>query len=166
LIGQPAADEAQRPQRTRNARTHSDQQVAQISTSIREFGFTSTLLRRVGRWRKRARWVWCKLNAVPKTVRIVVITATILRAIELTAVFLDRNITAILAHRRKTTANAREKHELAAIIHLCGASPAKGFAHRGFHPTAGERCGAQQVATYLAQINAMTREFLRVEAER
>ena len=37
-----------------------------------------TLLRRVGRWRKRARWVWCKLNAVPKTVRIVVITATIL----------------------------------------------------------------------------------------
>ena len=38
----------------------------------------STLLRRVGRWRKRARWVWCKLNAIPKTVRIVVIAATIL----------------------------------------------------------------------------------------
>ena len=30
------------------------------------------------RWRKRARWVWCKLNAIPKTARIVVIAATIL----------------------------------------------------------------------------------------
>jgi hypothetical protein len=37
-----------------------------------------TLLRRVGRWHKRARWVGCKLNAAPKTVRIVVIAATIL----------------------------------------------------------------------------------------
>jgi len=27
-------------------------------------------------------------------------------------------------------------------------------------------CGDQEVATYLAQINAMTREFLRMEAER
>jgi len=38
----------------------------------------STLLRRVGRCRKRARWVWRKLNAVPKTVRITVIAATVL----------------------------------------------------------------------------------------
>jgi hypothetical protein len=38
----------------------------------------SALLRQVGRWRKRARWVRCKLKGVPKTVRIVVITATIL----------------------------------------------------------------------------------------
>jgi hypothetical protein len=44
-------------------------------TSIRRDRST---LRRVGRWRKRARWFWCKLNAVPKTVRIVVIAATIL----------------------------------------------------------------------------------------
>ena len=29
----------------RNARTHSDQQVAQIATSIREFGFTNPVLR-------------------------------------------------------------------------------------------------------------------------
>ena len=225
-------------------------------------------MRRVGRWRKRARWVWCKLNAVPKTVRIVVIAATILavfsainlvyhvlrkptevfapvsgafnktpletwrkyaplfreystasispellaalaqvestgnpvastywrwrltwnpfaiyqpasssvgmyqmtdaafaearrycirdhivvddgcsltgldsrvlpsRAIELTAVFLDRKVTAILARPLKTAASAQQKRELAAIIHLCGASPAKAFARRGFHPIA------------------------------
>jgi hypothetical protein len=38
----------------------------------------SALLRRVGRWCKRARWVSCKRKVVPKTVRIVVIAATIL----------------------------------------------------------------------------------------
>jgi hypothetical protein len=88
------------------------------------------------------------------------------RAIELTAVFLDRKVTAILARPLKTTADAQQKRELAAIIHLCGASSAKAFARRGFHPVAGERCGDQEVAIYLAQINAMTREFLRIEAER
>ena len=49
---------------------------------------------------------------------------------------------------------------------MCGASSTKAFARRGFHPIAGERCGDQEVATYLAQINGMTREFLRIEAER
>jgi len=258
----------------------------------------STLLRRVGRWRKRARWVWCKLNAIPKTARIVVIAATILavfsatnlvyhlvrkptevfapvsgafnktpieiwcqyaplfreystasispellaalaqvegagnpvastywrwrltwnpfaiyqpasssvgmyqmtdaafaearhycirhhivaedgcsltgldsrvlpsRAIELTAVFLDRNATAILAHRPKGTASRQQTQELAAIIHLCGAGPAKGFARRRFRPIAVERCGDQEVATYLSQINGIMREFVRIEAER
>jgi hypothetical protein len=38
----------------------------------------STLLGRISRWRKRARWVQYKLKAVPKAVRIVVIAATIL----------------------------------------------------------------------------------------
>src|SRR5690348_9891662 len=38
----------------------------------------STLSRRVGRWRKRARWVRRKLNAVPQAVRIVVIASIIL----------------------------------------------------------------------------------------
>ena len=85
------------------------------------------------------------------------------RAIELTAVYLDRNIAAILAHRPKTMASAQQRQELAAIIHLCGAGPAKAFARRGFHPIAGERCGDQEDATYLDQINAMTWEFLRME---
>jgi hypothetical protein len=88
------------------------------------------------------------------------------RAIELAAVFLDRKVTAILARPLKTAASAQQKREFAAIIHLCGANSAKAFARRGFHPIAGERCGDQEVATYLAQINAMTREFLRIEAER
>jgi hypothetical protein len=73
-------------------------------------------------------------------------------------VFLDHKVTVLLARPLKTAASAQQKRELAAVIHLCGASSAKAFAHRGFHPIAGERCGDHEVATYLAQINAMTRE--------
>ena len=86
-------------------------------------------------------------------------------AIELTAVFLDRKVAAILARRPNGTANQQQKQELAAIIHLCGAASAKAFARRGFHLIAGERCGDHDVATYLAQVNAMKREFLRYGAE-
>jgi hypothetical protein len=86
-------------------------------------------------------------------------------AIELTAVFLDRNVAAILARRPNATANLQQKQELAAMIHLCGAAPAKAFARRGFHLIAGERCGDHDAATYLAQVNAMKSEFLRYGAE-
>jgi len=85
-------------------------------------------------------------------------------AIELTAVYLDRNLGAILAGRRHGKPNAEHKQELAAIIHLCGAGAAKAFAQRGFRLTAGERCGDHEVATYLARVNAMEREFLHLAA--
>jgi hypothetical protein len=62
----------------------------------------------------------------------------------------------------KGTASRQQTQELAAIIHLCGAGPAKAFARRGFHLIAGERCGDHDVATYLAQVNAMTLKFLRL----
>jgi hypothetical protein len=86
-------------------------------------------------------------------------------AIELTAVFLDRNVTAVLARRPNSTANEQQKQALAAMIQLCGAAPAKAFAHRGFRLIPGERCGEHDAATYLAQVSAMTREFLRLAAE-
>ena len=86
-------------------------------------------------------------------------------AIELTAVFLDRNVTAILARRPNSTANQQQKQALTAIIHLCGAASAKAFAHRGFHLIAGKHCGEHDVATYLARVSEMTREFLRLGAE-
>jgi hypothetical protein len=87
-------------------------------------------------------------------------------AIELTAVFLDRNVTAILAHRPNATASPQQKQDLAAIIHLCGAGSAKAFARRSFYLTAGERCGDHDVATYLAQVKAVKQEFLRFAADR
>jgi hypothetical protein len=86
-------------------------------------------------------------------------------AIELTAVFLDRNVGVILARRPNATANLLQKQELAAMIHLCGAALAKAFARRGFRLIAGERCGDHDVATYLAEVNAMQREFLRFGVE-
>jgi hypothetical protein len=87
-------------------------------------------------------------------------------AIDLTAVFLDRKVTATLSHRPKATAGPQQKQKLAAIIHLCGAGLAKAFARRGFHLTAGERCGDHDVATYLAHISDMKREFLRLADDR
>jgi hypothetical protein len=87
-------------------------------------------------------------------------------ATELTAVFLDRNVAAILGHRRAAKVGRQQKEELAAIIHLCGAGPAKAFARRGFHLLPGERCGDHDIAAYLAQINAMRQKFERLAAER
>ncbi len=87
-------------------------------------------------------------------------------AVELTAVLLDRNVAAILARRPKATASPQQKEDLAAIIHLCGTGPAEAFARRGFHLIAGERCGDHAVSTYLAQVNAMKRQFLRLAADR
>jgi hypothetical protein len=58
------------------------------------------------------------------------------------------------------------KQELASINHLCRAGLARGFARRGFHLTVGERCGDHDVTTYLAQIDAMKRGFLRFADDR
>jgi hypothetical protein len=86
-------------------------------------------------------------------------------AVELTAVLLDRGVAAILGRRTGPLATPRQKQELAAIVHLCGAGPASAFARRGFHPTAGERCGDHDVAAYLAQVDATRRQFLRLAAD-
>jgi hypothetical protein len=48
------------------------------------------------------------------------------------AVFLDRKVAAILARRPNATATLQQKQDLAAMIHLCGAGPAKAFTRRGF----------------------------------
>jgi hypothetical protein len=87
-------------------------------------------------------------------------------AIELTAVFLDRNVAAILVGRPNATVSSQQKQNLAAIVHLCGAGPAKAFARRGFQQMPGERCGDHDVATYLARVNAMKRQFLRLAVDR
>jgi hypothetical protein len=80
-------------------------------------------------------------------------------------VFLDRKVTALLAGR-KTAASPQQRRELAALIHLCGASSAKGFARRGFHLIARERCGDHDVVAYLAHVDAMKREFRRFATDR
>jgi hypothetical protein len=85
-------------------------------------------------------------------------------AIELAAVYLDHNVAAVLARAQDAAASPQQKQDLAAFIHLCGAGPASAFVHRGFQMMAGERCGGHLVAAYLAKVNAMKRQFLRLAA--
>jgi hypothetical protein len=86
-------------------------------------------------------------------------------AVELTAVYLDRSVASILAHRPRATVTPQQKQDLATLIHLCGATSANAFARRGFHLAAGERCGDHDAATYLNQLKALKRQFLRLAAE-
>jgi phage FluMu protein Com len=83
-------------------------------------------------------------------------------AIELAAVYLDRSVAAVLADAPDMTASLQEKRDLAAFIHLCGGGPARAFVRRGFQVMAGERCGDHLVTAYLAKVNAMKRQFLRL----
>ncbi|MBR0697824.1 transglycosylase SLT domain-containing protein [Bradyrhizobium lablabi] len=86
-------------------------------------------------------------------------------AIELASVYLDRNVAAVLARASDVTASPQQKQDLAAFIHLCGAGPATAFARRNFQLMAGQRCGDHLVAAYLAKVNAMRRQFLRLAAD-
>jgi hypothetical protein len=87
-------------------------------------------------------------------------------AIELTAAYLDRSVAAILARRIGPTASPQQKQDLAALIHLCGAGPARVFAHRGFELMPDQRCGDHSAAAYVAQVNTLKRQFLRLAADK
>src|SRR5258708_9467913 len=62
-------------------------------------------------------------------------------AIELAAVYLDHNVAAVFFPAPDAAASPQEKQELAAFIHLFGASAASAFVHRGVHMIAAKRCG-------------------------
>jgi hypothetical protein len=85
-------------------------------------------------------------------------------AVELAAVSLDRKVAAVLAQQPRVRPTAQQTQALAALIHLCGAGPAKAFVRRGFHLAPGQRCGAHDAARYLASVNAMTRRFQQLAA--
>ncbi len=85
-------------------------------------------------------------------------------AVELTAALLDRGVARTLERQQVVTATLRQKQDLAAVIHLCGAGPGETYARRGFRLTAGQRCGDHDVGGYLAQVNAMKRQFVRLAA--
>lgn len=87
-------------------------------------------------------------------------------AIELASVYLDRQVADVLTRAGDVKASARERQDLAAFIHLCGAGPATAFARRKFQMLPGERCGDHLVASYVARVNAMKRQFQRLAADR
>jgi len=80
-------------------------------------------------------------------------------AVELAAVYLDRNAASILARYPHAEPTPRQAQDLAALIHLCGPTPANAFVRRGFRLTPGQRCGDHDAAAYLAAVAAMTRQF-------
>lgn len=80
-------------------------------------------------------------------------------AVEMTSAFLDRRVAAVLERHRLQRATPRQKQDLAAVIHLCGASAADEYAKRGFRPRPGQRCGVHDLSAYLGRVNAMKRAF-------
>jgi hypothetical protein len=84
-------------------------------------------------------------------------------AIELTSAFLDRRVAQLLAQSR-LAATLEQKQDLAAVVHLCGATVADAYARRGFRPASGERCGDHDLAGYLARLNVLKRAFLQMRA--
>lgn len=85
-------------------------------------------------------------------------------AVELTAAHLDRAVQRTLERRRIAGATLKQKQDLAALIHLCGAGAGDGYARRGFHLTPGQRCGDHDARQYLASINALRKQFARLAA--
>jgi len=85
-------------------------------------------------------------------------------AIELTAAWLDRGVARALAESRGAAATLQQQQDLAAVIHLCGAGAGAAYAARGFRLTASQQCGDHDVHHYLAQINALKRQFTRLSA--
>ncbi len=83
-------------------------------------------------------------------------------AIEMTSALLDRRVAGALERSRAPAATPERKQDLAAVIHLCGAAAGDAYAARGFRPAVHERCGDHDVAAYLAQVNAMKRQFTRM----
>jgi hypothetical protein len=85
-------------------------------------------------------------------------------AIQLTSALLDRRVTSTVGPRRIGTVTLRQKQNLAAVIHLCGAGAGHAYATRGFRLTHRQRCGDHEVRDYLARVNAMTYQFARLAA--
>jgi hypothetical protein len=85
-------------------------------------------------------------------------------AVEMTAALLDRQVARTLARRGITRATLRQRQDLAAVIHLCGAGAGEAFARRGFRFAPGQRCGDHDPRQYLAQVNALRRQFVRLAA--
>ena len=85
-------------------------------------------------------------------------------AVELTAAYLELKVTAIVAALPRGTVSTLHKQHLAAVVHLCGAGVAAGYARRGFRFADGQRCGDHDPREYLRRVDEMRAVFARLEA--
>jgi hypothetical protein len=83
-------------------------------------------------------------------------------AVEMTSAFLDRRIAEALQRHRIAKATLQQKQDLAAVIHLCGATAGDAFARRSFRSSPGQRCGDHDVQAYISRVNAMKRVFAHI----
>lgn len=80
-------------------------------------------------------------------------------AVELTSAYLDRSIERILARNDIRSATLKQRHELATLIHLCGAGAGNRYAARGFRLAPGQRCGDHSALGYINKVEGMKRVF-------
>ena len=85
-------------------------------------------------------------------------------AVEMTAALLDRTVARTLERNRIATASLQQRQDLAAVIHLCGSGAGNAYARRGFRLRRGQRCGDHDARRYLAEVNALKRQFARLAA--
>src|SRR5215467_5373183 len=85
-------------------------------------------------------------------------------AIEMTSALLHRRVAAVVSLSGATKATHGQKRDIAAVIHLCGFARGEPFARRGFRPADGERCGTQDLRSYLLQVNQLERRFAALAA--
>jgi len=83
-------------------------------------------------------------------------------AVELTSALLDRRVAETLGRHKLASAALQKKQDLAAVIHLCGASAGEAYAKRNFRVAKGQRCGQHDLDGYLARVNAMKQLFARL----
>jgi hypothetical protein len=85
-------------------------------------------------------------------------------AIEMTSALLDRQVASAIERHRVVAATPERQQDLAAVIHLCGQGAGDAYAARGFRLSARQRCGDHDLGAYLAQVDAMKRQFARMAA--
>jgi len=87
-------------------------------------------------------------------------------AVEMTSAWLDRTVARTIENHHLAAASLPQRQNLAAVIHLCGGGLGDAYARGGFRFRAGRRCGDHDVHRYIAQVNALKREFARLAASR
>ena len=70
-----------------------------------------------------------------------------------------------LANAHIDKATLKQKENLAAMIHLCGAGAGERYARRGLRLVAQQRCGDHDVRAYLNRVQGMKTVFLRLAAD-
>ena len=86
-------------------------------------------------------------------------------AIELTSAYLDHRVARALARHPVPGVTLQARQELAAVIHLCGASAGERLARRGLRLEPGRRCGTHDVRRYLDKIARHRARFRQLAAK-